>query len=89
MASDGKGCRDLRPLIRSRCKGVLKQDNEWKEELSCVTLERISGRFPSVDQSSRFAGVPSLGKPLYREKAVYIKTHKTATNRPVDHTGEM
>ena len=37
MASDGKGCRDLRPLIRSRCKGVLKQDNEWKEELSCVT----------------------------------------------------
>ena len=26
MASDGKGCRDLRPLIRSRCKGVLKQD---------------------------------------------------------------
>ena len=27
-------------------------------------LERISGRFPSVDQSSRFAGVPNLGKPL-------------------------
>ena len=26
-------------------------------------LERISGRFPSVDQSSRFAGVPHLGKP--------------------------
>ena len=25
MASDGKGFRDLRPLIRSRCKGVLKQ----------------------------------------------------------------
>ena len=25
MASDGKGCRDLRPLIRSRCKGVLKK----------------------------------------------------------------
>ena len=29
MASDGKGCRDLRPLIRSQCKGILKQDNEW------------------------------------------------------------
>ena len=43
-------------------------------------LERISGRFPSVDQSSRFAGVPNLGKPLYREKTVYIKTHKTAIN---------
>ena len=28
-------------------------------------LERISSRFPSVDQSSRFAGVPNLGKPLY------------------------
>ena len=51
-------------------------------------LERISGRFPSVDQSSRFAGVPNVGKPLYREKTVYIKTHKTALNRPVDHTGE-
>ena len=23
------------------------------------------------------------------EKTVYIKTHKTALNRPVDHTGEM
>ena len=27
-------------------------------------------------------------KGLYREKTVYIKTHKTAINRPVDHTGE-
>ena len=26
-------------------------------------LERIYGRFPSVDQSGRFAGVPNLGKP--------------------------
>ena len=51
-------------------------------------LERIYGRFPSVDQSSRFAGVPNLGKPLYREKTVYIKTHKTAINQPVDHSGE-
>ena len=51
-------------------------------------LERISGRFPSVDQSSLFAGVPNLGKPLYREKTVYVKTHRTAINRPVDHTGE-
>ena len=25
---------------------------------------------------------------LYREKTVYIKNHKTAINRPVDHTGE-
>ena len=51
-------------------------------------LERIYGRFRSVDQSSRFAGVPNLGKSLYREKTVYIKTHKTAINQPVDHTGE-
>ena len=28
------------------------------------------------------------GKPLYTEKTVYIKTHKTAINRPMDHTGE-
>ena len=26
--------------------------------------------------------------PLYRGKAVYIKTHETAINRPVNHTGE-
>ena len=51
-------------------------------------LERIYGRFPSVDQSGRFAGVPNLGKPLYGEKTVYIKTHKMAINRPVGHTGE-
>ena len=51
-------------------------------------LERIYGRFPSVDQLNRFAGVPSLGKPLYREKKFHIKTHKRAINRPVDHTGE-
>ena len=28
-------------------------------------LERIYGRFPTVGQSGRFAGVPNLGKPLY------------------------
>ena len=42
--------------------------------LSCVVHGPIYGRF--------------MGKPLYREKTVYIKTHKTAINRPVDHTGE-
>ena len=26
-------------------------------------LERIYGRFPLMDQSRRFAGVPNLGKP--------------------------
>ena len=37
---------------------------------------------------ANFAGVPNLGKPLYREKTVHIKTHKTAINLPVDYTGE-
>ena len=27
-------------------------------------------------------------KTFYREKTVYIKTHKKAINRPVDETGE-
>ena len=27
-------------------------------------------------------------KTFYREKTVYIKTHKTAINRPMDETGE-
>ena len=30
----------------------------------------------------------AVGLPLYREKPVALKTHKTAKNRPVDHTGE-
>ena len=30
-------------------------------------LERIYGRFPSVDPERRFATVANLGKPLYRE----------------------
>ena len=51
-------------------------------------LERVYGRFSSVDQSRRFARVPNLGKPLYREKAVYMKIHKWAINRPLDHTRE-
>ena len=38
-------------------------------------LERIYGRFPLVDPSGRFAGVPNLGKPLYRENTVYSTTH--------------
>ena len=38
-----KGCRDLRPLIRSRYKGVLKQDNEWKGELSPVNTAKFGG----------------------------------------------
>ena len=37
-----------------------------------------------VNQSSRFVGMPNLSKPFYREKTVYIKTHKTVINRPVD-----
>ena len=35
-----------------------------------------------------YPGVPNLGKLLYTEKTVYIKTHETAINRSVDHTGE-
>ena len=74
MASDENVCRHWQPLIRSRCKCVLKKDHEWKEELSCVIylgriwrqlepLERIYSCFPSVDPLGRFAGVPNLGKP--------------------------
>ena len=39
-------------------------------------LERISGRFPSLDPSGRFTGVPNLGKPLYREKPFTIQPIK-------------
>ena len=38
----------------------------------------------SADLSDRFAGVPNVGKPLYRETTVYSTTHKTIINRPMD-----
>ena len=37
-------------------------------------LERIYGSCPSVDQLSRFAGVPNLGKPLLRAWATCADT---------------
>ena len=57
--------------LRSRCKGVLtikkiangKQNCRVFPRRNLEPLERIYGRFPSVDPSGRFAGVPNLGKP--------------------------
>ena len=34
-------------------------------------------------------GFLSIGKPLYAGETVYTKTHKTAINRLVDHTGKV
>ena len=42
---------------------------------SCVVHGSIYGRFMAFYVN---------GKPLYREKTVYTKNHKTAINRPVD-----
>ena len=83
MAFDGKGCRDLRPLIRSRCKGVLKQENEWKGELLCVTVFLRWIRRAASLESPALVNLYIERKPFY-----YIKTHKTAINRPVDQPGE-
>ena len=48
--------------------------------LSCVVHGQIYGRF---------MGFYTNGfKPLYREKTVYIKTHKTAINLLVNHKRE-
>ena len=55
--------------------------------LSCVVHRPIYGRFMGFYAN----GLHSLyikKFPTYREKTVYIKTHKPAINRPVDHTGE-
>ena len=49
------------------------------------------GKKPIVSvtyENERISIKNSLPQPLYRQKTVYIKTHKTAINRPVDHTGE-
>ena len=73
MAPQGKGCRDWRPLIRSQCKGILKQDDEWKAELSRVPRRNFGGNW---SRWSEFTAVflrwicraASLGKPLYVER---------------------
>ena len=39
-------------------------------------LERIYGRFPSVDPSGRFAGVPNLGKPYIERKPFTVRLIK-------------
>ena len=71
---------------------------------SCVVHGPIHGRFggslrkhPFLLALRRWGRETSPGaflwrgflwQSLYREKTVYIKTHETAINRPVDHTGE-
>ena len=51
--------------------------------LSYVVLGPIYGRFMGFYVSGFLSNLQ-----LYIEKTVYIKTHKTAINRPVDHIGE-
>ena len=54
----------------------------WKFSGSNITSEKVELFYP-VGLLQK-----EVRKPLYREKTVVIKTHKTAINRPVDHTGE-
>ena len=49
--------------------------------LSCVVHGPIYGHFMGFYVNGFLS--------IYKEKTVYIKTHKTAINRPVDHIGEM
>ena len=99
MASDGKGCRNLRPLIRSRHKGVLKQENEWRGEVLCVTKAEFGGDWSRwseittvflrwIRRAALLESPTLLNLYLERKRFYYIKTHKTAINRSVDHTGE-
>ena len=78
MASRGKVCRDWRPLIRSRANASSRKVTNGKQNYRVLprrNLEAIRAvvanlwTFPSVDPWRRFAGVPSLGKPLYRAGA--------------------
>ena len=43
-------------------------------------LQRIYGRFPSVDQSGRFAGVPNLGKQRERTERVVQRENRLHKN---------
>ena len=71
--SDSKGCRDWRPLYSFSVQRRLEPRSRMESRtMVCYLggiwrrlepLERIHGRFPSVDPSGRFAGVLNLGKP--------------------------
>ena len=71
--SDSKGCRDWRPLYSLSVQRRLDARSRMESRtIVCYLggicrrlepLERIYGRFPSVDPSGRFAGVLNLGKP--------------------------
>ena len=59
---------------------------EYTQKLQILKIEHKGFKFPvkkTGNPSSKYIKVP-----LYFEKTVAIKTHKTAINRPVDHTGE-
>ena len=62
-----------------------------KKPIVSVTYENerisIKNSLPYLKCVLRLSSVVH-GQSLYREKTVYIKTHKTAINRPVNHTGE-
>ena len=45
--------------------------------------------YPPRPSRPSFMATPYTLYKGFREKIVSIKTHKTAMNRPVDHTGEM
>ena len=53
-----------------------------------VFAQAAQARTMSIGEDRHCCVTLKNGLPLYREKTVYIKTHKTAINRPVDHTGE-
>ena len=64
MASSVKGCRDLRPLICSQCKGILKQDNEWnchvlpKRNLEAVGANLWQFSFDGLVEPLRWSAQP-------------------------------
>ena len=102
MASDWKGYRDSADRLATFHSLSVQRRLEARSRMESRTIvcylggiwrrlepsERNYGRFPSVDPLGRFVGVPNLGKPLCGEKTVYSTTHKTAINRPMDHTEE-
>ena len=63
------------------------QGSKYEHRRASALLRNIQNIRISMGKKP-IVSVTYKGKPLYRGKTVYIKTHKTAINRPVDHTGE-
>ena len=85
---------------RNSCLTFKRSSMQYSEPVVIQTTGSPSSKYEHRRASALLRNIQNiricLGKKpivsvkvyLYRKKTVYIKTHRTAINQPVDHTGE-